>query len=141
MICRLDCTIKIKMLKQLFLISSLLLLTTICSAQADPETPRWMRGNWENTEDVKSTLTITDKLIIEQYNGALIDTFSYTLNYNAPCDTTNKDTFPINAVFLIETSIHTGYSYCYYTVMPGYYNLTLKYLFNGYEAVFNRRKE
>ena len=129
------------MLKQLFLISSLLLLTTICSAQADPETPRWMRGNWENTEDVKSTLTITDKLIIERYNGALIDTFSYKLSYNTRCDTATKDALPINAVFLIETSIHSGYSYCYAIIMDGYNSLTLKYLFNGYEAVFNRRKE
>jgi hypothetical protein len=140
MICRLDCTIKIKMLKQLFLISSSILLTTICHAQVINLTP--FLGHWEDSEDKPHTLIISEKHIIEKYNNSVIDTFSYNLT-GSVCDTTYKVNLNVDTiyVFLLETSIHSGYQYCYRVISNDGISMKLLYVFNGYEAVFNRRKE
>jgi hypothetical protein len=119
-------------------ISSLLLLATLCSAQEIPLEAMLITGYWENTEDTKATLTITDQYIIEKYNGTLIDTFSYRFNY-VSCDTLVKDTCALNTMFIFETNIHNGYSYCYHLAVDET-SLKLVYVFNHYEAVFRRRK-
>ncbi|UPT69136.1 MAG: hypothetical protein M0D57_11195 [Sphingobacteriales bacterium JAD_PAG50586_3] len=127
------------MLKKV-LIFFLVILSVLCHAQAISVEDLLIRGSWENSEDSKSTLTITDRYIIEKYNGALIDTFSYRFTYMG-CDTTTKDSCGLNTLFLLETNIHNGYSYCYHITKIDETTLTLDYTFNGYEAVFRRRKE
>lgn len=128
------------MQKQLYVISFLLLLASICHAQVINLAP--YLGQWEDSEDKPHTLTISEKYIIEKYNSSVIDTFSYNLT-GTVCDNGYK--FEQNAdsivVFLLETSIHSGYQYCYRVMSNDGFSMKLLYVFNGYEAVFNRRKE
>ena len=128
------------MLKQLFLISSSILLTTICSAQVINLAA--FLGHWEDSEDKPHTLIISEKHIIEKYNNSVIDTFNYNLT-GTVCDTgyAFKQNADSVAVFLLETSIHSGYQYCYRVMSNDGISMKLLYVFNGYEAVFNRRKE
>lgn len=128
------------MLKQLYIISFLLLLTSICHAQVINLAP--YLGQWEDSEDKPHTLTISEKHIIEKYNNSVIDTFSYNLT-GTVCDTAYKVNLNADTiyVFLLETSIHSGYQYCYRVMSNDGTSMKLVYVFNGYEAVFNRRKE
>lgn len=112
----------------------------MCSAQVVNLTP--YLGHWEDSEDKWHTLIISEKHIIEKYNNSVIDTFNYNLT-GTVCDTgyAFKQNADSVAVFLLETSIHSGYQYCYRVMSNDGINMKLLYVFNGHEAMFNRRKE
>ena len=126
------------MLRLSLIISSLLQLTTLCSAQVSLAP---YAGKWESEEDVKNRLVITDKTIVELYGTNVIDTFLFTITYQA-CDTGFKPTTAADSavVFLYETSLHQGHTYCYQVLRCDDEQLVLLFTHNEYEAVFRRRK-
>jgi hypothetical protein len=127
------------MLKSL-IISSLLLLTTLCPAQVLNLAP--ILGHWENSDDKRNHIYITEKYIIEKYDEQLIDTFYYSIS-SAICDTTYlKPGVDTTALFLVETNIHTGDQYCFEILNCGENgHLSFRYAFNGYLNEFDRKKE
>jgi hypothetical protein len=127
------------MLRLSLIISSLLLLTALSQAQVSllPYI-----GNWENSDDKRNNIYITEKYIIEKYDEQLIDTFYYSIS-SAICDTRYlKPGVDTTVLFLVETNIHTGDQYCF-EVLNGGENghLSFRYVFNGYLNEFDRKKE